>query len=232
MVPAHAVVKYEVRAPRVDQVQELFQRVVDIARGAALMTQTQMQWEITMAFSDYAPNRTLAAVVDGCLQEVGAPKWTEEDYRLAAQFLQTYPEETRREMSRDLEDRFTPAETAGWQQRPLDSRVHPFDNRERGCVSGSTDVGDVSYAVPTVMLTVATACLGNVGHSWQNTAFSCSPIGMKGMRTAAEALTLSALRISAQPDLLRRAGQELDSQNGGRYRCPLPDSVQPPVGRY
>lgn len=232
VVPAHAVVKYEVRAPRVDQVQELFQRVVDIARGAALMTQTQMQWEITMAFSDYAPNRTLAAVVDGCLQEVGAPKWTEEDYRLAAQFLQTYPEETRREMSRDLEDRFTPAEMAGWQQRPLDSRVHPFDNRERGCVSGSTDVGDVSYAVPTVMLTVATACLGNVGHSWQNTAFSCSPIGMKGMRTAAEALTLSALRISAQPDLLRRARQELDSQNGGRYRCPLPDSVQPPVGRY
>ena len=74
----------------------------------------------TAEFPNYAPNRTLAAVVDGCLQEVGAPKWTEEDYRLAAQFLQTYPEETRREMSRDLEDRFTPAEMAGWQQRPLD----------------------------------------------------------------------------------------------------------------
>ena len=92
VVPAHAVIKYEVRAPTVDQVQELFERVVNIAQGAALMTQTQMRWEITMAFSDYVPNRTLAEVVDQCLREIGAPVWTEADYRLAAQFLQTYPE--------------------------------------------------------------------------------------------------------------------------------------------
>ncbi len=90
VVPAHAVIKYEVRAPTVDQVQELFERVVNIAQGAALMTQTQMRWEITMAFSDYVPNRTLAEVVDQCL-EIGAPVWTEADYRLAAQFLQTWP---------------------------------------------------------------------------------------------------------------------------------------------
>ena len=232
MVPAHAVIKYEVRAPSVDQVRELFARVVDIARGAALMTQTQLTWETTMAFSDYVPNRTLAAVVDSCLQEVGAPVWTEEDYQLAARFLQTYPEAARREMARCLEPVLSRQELAGWEQRPLDGRVHPFDPRERGYVSGSTDVGDAAYAAPTVMLTVATACLGNVGHSWQNTAFSCSSIGMKGMRTAAEALTLSALRLLQQPELLLQAREELTARTGGRYLCPLPDAVEPPIGRY
>ena len=82
------------------------------------------------------------------------------------------------------------------------------------------------------MLTVATACLGNVGHSWQNTAFSCSPIGLKGMGTAAEALTLSALRLLQRPDLLQRAEGERAAQHGERYRCPLPEDVKPPVGRY
>ena len=117
VVPAHAVIKYEVRAPTVDQVQELFERVVNIAQGAALMTQTQMRWEITMAFSDYVPNRTLAEVVDQCLREIGAPVWTEADYRLAAQFLQTYPEPTRREMARALEPFLTGEELANWEQQ-------------------------------------------------------------------------------------------------------------------
>ena len=63
VVQSHAVIKYEVRAPKVSQVQELFTRVVDVARGAALMTGTKMKYEITMAFSDYVPNRTLGAVV-------------------------------------------------------------------------------------------------------------------------------------------------------------------------
>ena len=67
VVQSHAVIKYEVRAPKVSQVQELFTRVVDVARGAALMTGTKMKYEITMAFSDYVPNRTLGAVVDQCI---------------------------------------------------------------------------------------------------------------------------------------------------------------------
>lgn len=91
VVQSHAVIKYEVRAPKVSQVQELFTRVVDVARGAALMTGTKMKYEITMAFSDYVPNRTLGAVVDQCMRELGAPEWTEPDYRLAAEFLRTIP---------------------------------------------------------------------------------------------------------------------------------------------
>ena len=232
VVQSCAVIKYEVRAPKVSQVQELFTRVVDVAKGAALMTGTKMQYEITMAFSDYTANRTLGAVVDQCFRELGAPDWTEEDYALAAGFLRTYPRSTMAGIREKLGAYFAPEELDKALEKPLDSMVHPFNPKETGYNSGSTDVGDVGYATPTVMFHVATACLGNVGHSWQNTAFACSDIGMKGMLRAAEVMTLSAIRTMAQPELIRKAKEELIRKNGGKYRCPLPDYVAPPIGRY
>lgn len=232
VVQSYAVIKYEVRAPKVSQVQELFTRVVDVAKGAALMTGTKMQYEITMAFSDYTANRTLGAVVDQCFRELGAPDWTEADYELAAGFLRTYPRSTMAGIREKLGAYFAPEELDKALEKPLDSTVHPFYPKAAGYNSGSTDVGDVGYATPTVMFHVATACLGNVGHSWQNTAFACSDIGMKGMLRAAEVMTLSAIRTMEQPELIRKAKEELIRKNGGKYRCPLPDYVTPPIGRY
>ena len=232
VVQSCAVIKYEVRAPKVSQVQELFTRVVDVAKGAALMTGTKMQYEITMAFSDYTANRTLGAVVDQCFRELGAPDWTEEDYDLAAGFLRTYPRSTMAGIREKLGAYFAPEELDKALEKPLDSTVHPFYPKAAGYNSGSTDVGDVGYATPTVMFHVAAACLGNVGHSWQNTALACSSIGMKGMLRAAEVMTLSAIRTMAQPELIRKAKVELIRKNGGKYRCPLPDYVTPPIGRY
>ena len=232
VVQSHAVIKYEVRAPKVNQVQELFTRLVDVAKGAALMTGTKMQYEITMAFSDYVPNRTLGVLMDECMDELGAPEWTEEEYALARDFLRTYNRSTMLGIRESLEEYFTPDELDKALEKPLDSVIHPFNPLETGYSSGSTDVGDVGYATPTVMINVATACLGNVGHSWQNTAFSCSEIGMKGMLRAAEMLCLGALRTLEQPELIDKAKEELRRKNGGAYSCPLPDYVTPPIGKY
>lgn len=232
VVQSHAVIKYEVRAPKVNQVQELFTRLVDVAKGAALMTGTKMQYEITMAFSDYVPNRTLGVLMDECMDELGAPEWTEEEYALARDFLRTYNRSTMLGIRESLEEYFTPDELDKALEKPLDNVIHPFNPLETGYSSGSTDVGDVGYATPTVMINVATACLGNVGHSWQNTAFSCSEIGMKGMLRAAEMLCLGALHTLEQPELIDKAKEELRRKNGGAYSCPLPEYVTPPIGKY
>ncbi len=232
VVQSHAVIKYEVRAPKVSQVQELFTRVVDVAKGAALMTGTKMQYEITMAFSDYVPNRTLGQLVDQCMQELGAPDWTDADYEMASAFLRTYPRTTMVAIRENLGEFFEPEELDAALAKPLDRVIHPFNPKETGYNSGSTDVGDVGYATPTVSFNVATACLGNVGHSWQNTAFACSDIGMKGMLRAAEILTLAAVKTMEQPELIAKAREELKQKNGGKYLCPLPDYVTPPIGRY
>ena len=201
VVPAHAVIKYEVRAPKVAQVQELFARVVNIAKGAALMTETVMNYEVTMAFSDYTANRT-------------------------------YGRNMLRSIREDLTEQYGPERAEELLERPLAGTVRPFDPSERRYESGSTDVGDVGYAVPTVNLGVATACIGNVGHSWQNTAFSNSPIGDKGLLTAAKVLALAALRTMEDPLRIERAKRELFAKNGGHYTCPLPDYVEPPIGKY
>lgn len=232
VVQDHAVIKYEVRAPKVNQMQELFARVVNVAEGAALMTGTKMKYEVTMAFSDYVPNKTLAPVMDACLQEVGAPQWTDEDFDLAEQFLRTYNKSTRKNIRENLTEVYGEEDVDAALAKPLDQLVHPFDPRDTSYMSGSTDVGDVGYACPTVTLSTATACLGNVGHTWQETAFSCSTIGMKGMITAAEAMTLSFIRTMEQPELIEKAKAELRKKNGGKYVCPLPDYVEPPIGKY
>ena len=232
VVQSHAVIKYEVRAPKVKQMQELFNRVVDVAKGAALMTGTSMKYEITMAFSDYLPNKTLAAEMDSCLKEIGAPEWTAEDYELASAFLRSYPKTTQKNIKEELEEALPDENINELLERPLDAKVHGFDAKENGYSSGSTDVGDVGYATPTVMLSMATACLGNVGHSWQNTAFSCSKIGMKGMMTAAKVMALACIRTMDKPELIEAAKKELLRKNGGKYSCPLPDYCMPPIGKY
>ena len=232
VVQSHAVIKYEVRAPKVSQVQELFTRVVDVAKGAALMTGTKMKYEITMAFSDFLPNLTLAAVAYDALCEVGAPVWDEADFALAADMLHTYGETTRKDIHNMLVQRFPQEDPDALMARPLHTGILPFDSNAVSHSPGSTDVGDVSYVVPTAEIHTATACLGNVGHSWQNTAFSNSSVGEKGMRAAAQAMALTCLRIAENPDVLTKAWDELKKKNGGGYVCPLPDEVTPPVGRY
>lgn len=232
VVQSHAVIKYEVRAPRVSQVQELFTRVVDIAKGAALMTGTKMKYEITMAFSDYVPNKTLASIVNECMNALGAPDWTEEDYKLAEELLRTYKRSSMNAIREELADYMESEELEEALKKPLHSGIYQYDPRETRYESGSTDVGDVGYATPTVMLNVATACLGNVSHSWQNTAFSGSDIGMKGMLRAAEIMTLATIRTMENPELIEKARAELLAKNGGKYTCPLPEYVTPPIGKY
>jgi aminobenzoyl-glutamate utilization protein B len=232
VVQDRTLLKYEVRSPKVAQVKELFARVVNIARGAALMTDTQMNCEVTMAFSDYIPNDALARVADECMKEIGAPQWDNEDYALARAFLATYNETTLVSIREKVAETYGVDKVNEIMERPLDSTVHPYDPSKTEISGGSTDVGDVTYAAPTLNLRVATACVGNVGHTWQMTAQAGSRIAQKGLLTAAKALGLSAVRTMQRPDVIERAKEIVLRQNGGKYQCPLPDDVKPPVGKY
>lgn len=235
VVQDHAVIKYEVRAPKVFQMQELFTRVVDIAKGAALMTGTRMHYDITMAFSDYVPNKVLSRVMSDCLTELGAPEWTDEEYELAHRFLYTYSRAALKNIHDELlEERFD-GDLAALDEvmlKPLDSTTHAYDPKAFKYESGSTDVGDVGYATPTTQLNTACCCIGSVAHSWQWTAFTGSEIGMKGMMKAAEVMALATLRTMEDENLIKEAKAELLVKNGGKYVCPLPETVQPPIGTY
>ncbi|WP_422485841.1 amidohydrolase [Gudongella sp. DL1XJH-153] len=232
VVQDRSLVKYEVRAPKVSQMRDLFDRVVDVAKGASLMTGTTVEHDITMAFSDYISNGVLAEIGNKCLMEVGPPKWNDEDYKLAAEFLGTYDKSTQKAIREDLEEIYGFDKVDEILKKPLDSMVHPWKKDNRKYSSGSTDVGDVSYVVPTLNFQIATACVGNVGHTWQMTAQSGSRIGEKGMLTAAKVMALSAIRTMEDRDAIKRAKDFVKIQNGGKYICPLPEKLKPPVGTY
>lgn len=232
VVQDHAIVRYEVRAPWVSQAKELFERVKNVARGAAIMTDTTMNCELSMAFTEYLPNFALAEIGDACLKEVGAPKWTEDDYALARQFLNSYNEQTLAGIRAEIEETYGADRLEEILEHPLDSEVHGFTPDKVYLSAGSTDVGDVGYAVPCLNLNVATCCVGNVGHSWQMVAQSCSPLTHKGLLTAAKAIALSCVRTMDRPDVIEAAKKEVVKRNGGHYTCPLPDSVLPPLDTY
>ena len=231
VVQDRATVRYEVRSPFVSQLRPLFDRVVDVAKGAALMTGTEMSCELAMAFTEYVPNKALAKIADEALAEVGAPRWDEEDFALARAFLNSYDPETLAAIQADLKAAYGPRYEAVL-ERPLDTETHRFDPANIRLQAGSTDVGDVGAACPTLNILVATACLGNVGHSWQMVAQSCSPLAHKGLLTAAEVMALSAIRTMHRPDIIAEARAEVLARNGGRYTCPLPDEVAPPLDTY
>ena len=232
VIPDHAVIKYEVRAPKVSQMQELFTRVVDVAKGAALMAGTRMRYEITMAFSDYVPNKVLSEVMSQAMVDLGAPEWTDEDYALSEKFLHSYSKATLSNIKEGLAEIYNDEELNDIMKKPLCNITIPYNPAAFTYESGSTDVGDVGYATPTTQLNMATACLGCVGHSWQWTAFSGSDIGMKGMLRAAEVMALATVRTMDQPELIEKAKNELKKKNGGKYKCPVPENVNPPIGKY
>lgn len=232
VVQDHAIVRYEVRAPYVKQVKELFERVKEVARGAAIMAGTQMKCELSMAFTEYIPNNALAGIASECMKEIGAPKWTKEDYDLARQFVNTYNDQTLDSIKEKIERVYGADRLEEILEKPLDSEVHSFDPDKIKLEAGSTDVGDVGYAVPTLNINVATNCFGNVGHTWQMTAQTCSPLAHKGLLVAAKVLALSCIRTMSRPDVIEAAKAEVKKRNGGKYTCPLPDSVKPPLDTY
>ena len=93
-------------------------------------------------------------------------------------------------------------------------------------------MGDVGYAVPTLNINVATCCIGNVGHTWQMTAQSCSPIAHKGLLTAAKVMALASVRTMDRPDVIEAAKTEVKKSNGGKYTRPPPDSVKRALDHY
>lgn len=226
VVPEKACLHYYIRAPKVADMLDVKRRVDDVARGAALMTGTQLAITEVDGFSDYVPNRTLSELLCDCLAEVGAPAWSDADKALAAQFQATLSgAELRANLTTTCAASHLPL--SHYEKSVLDGGVAPYVHQPEIAEPGSTDVGDVSYCAPTAQLYCAMEALGTGGHTWQMTAQAASPLGRKGMLTAAAALALAAARAAEDPALLARAQAEHTESCPGGYLCPMPENAAP-----
>ena len=226
VVQDHACIFYYVRSPRLYQVLDLYERVKDVARGAALMTGTQLEIVLNDGLCDYVPNDTLSKLLYESFCEAGGPKFSEEEKALAAEFAKTFDPAAVADKARTLAAHFGPEVAEKYKDQILVEDIFPYHASDM-ISSGSTDVGDVSYCAPTAQMNVSTWALCTTGHTWQVTAQSGSNIGRTGTVKAAEVLALASIKAMQNPELLEKAKEEWKKTTGGKYVCPVTDDVQP-----
>ncbi len=223
VVPAFAQIWYYIRAPEREQVDAMYERVLDIAKGAALMTGTTHDIEFIAGCYDVLPNNTISDLMLKNMQAVDDLAFTAEERRFARQLQATFPDKAV-QGAFDRMQKSTQKDTISESiENPLWTQVLP--HADAGLpVEGSTDVGDVSWITPTGQITTCCWPLGTPAHSWQMVASSGSSIGSKGMLFAAKAMAMTGLDLLRNPDLLEKAGAEFAEASGGvTYKSALPD---------
>ncbi|MFC3417273.1 amidohydrolase [Algoriphagus hitonicola] len=193
VVPAFAESYHYVRHPDAEVVKEIFQKMVAAAEGAAQGTQTRMEFEIINGVYNLMPNETLARVMHKNLETVGGVKYDPEELKFAEEMIEGFE---------------------GIDVSPADAeKIDPFMVREKG-TGGSTDVGDISWLVPTAGLGTATWVPGTSAHTWQAVAAGGTSIGIKGMMVAAKTLALTAMDVFKNPEIADKAKEELTKRQG------------------
>ena len=198
-----------------------------IAEGAALMTETKVSIKVLGGLSDTIPNPTLSQLLSDAYLETGAPDFGEEEFAIARDFLAAMPQEQRERVVKNgaKQNGISEEEFA---QRPLNTFIMPYTSAMRDKVmTGSSDVGDVSYQVPTAQITAATGIPETGAHTWQMTAQVGTSIGDKASQAVARAIALACAKIYGNPEILDTAKRELEEETGGVYLSPIPEGVQP-----
>jgi aminobenzoyl-glutamate utilization protein B len=225
VVPDYARSWYYIRAPERDQLEPIYERIIKIAEGAALMTDTELKAEFIVGIYNKLPSKVLSEVVVSNMREIGAPTYTDEELDFAGKIAESVPRQQKINSLRK-------SKVPDWEKYvDVDIFTDILDPWNEGEVSaGSTDVSDVSWQTPTMEFGTAAFVLGAPGHSWQHVACSGTSIGHKSLIFAAKTIAGSALDLFTKPELLERAQEEHDEKMKGRtYRCPIPDQIPPPL---
>jgi aminobenzoyl-glutamate utilization protein B len=205
VVQASAKLLFYIRAPRGEQVKEIFERINKVAHGAAMMTETNVEIRHKSGLADMIPNNILSKALTDAWAEIGPCEYSEAAKALAVKMGPSVGNN-----SDDL----------------LDSSVPDFDP-SAPIIMGSTDVGDVSYVVPSACLNFAGVVKGTPGHSWQWVAQSGSPIMHDGLIHAAKVIALAGIKLLNNPELTEQARKELLSRTGGKVVSMLPPNATP-----
>ena len=232
VVQPFAEVLYLIRAPKNDQVKELFERVNDIARGAALMTGTRMEMQFVKACSNVVDNTVLEEVLQKNLEEVEREPYTEAELEFAKKLAGTYGGGEldvqdllkRYEKSRKAE---VEAFLNAHKDDVICDYIVPLKDTET-VMAGSTDVGDVSWVCPTAQINAVTEAAGTPGHSWQQVSQGKSSIAHKGMLFAGKVMAGAIIDVLEDQRLIGEAKDELKKRVGeAGYVAPIPKDVRP-----
>ena len=220
VVQAYAKVRYLIRARDLHGLTDLVKRVRNIAEGAALMTETSVVGTVLSGVANLVGNTPLEQALYQVMDDLGPPPFDDAD----------------RDFARQMQGTLTPQEIAaawrgvGVEQRevPLADFTAPLD-APRALQVGSTDVGDVSWVVPTVQAHAPSMAIGTPLHTWQMVAQGKAPAAHKAMVQVAKAMAALGARALEDPALIAAAKADLHKRTGGKYTSPIPAEIGPPL---
>ncbi|MCW6506931.1 M20 family metallopeptidase [Lichenifustis flavocetrariae] len=222
VVQARAVVRYLVRARDLDTMRELFDRVLKVAQGATLMTETSVSHRVLSADANLIGNGPLETVMGRVYERLGGPKFDAADRAFAAEIQKTLTDA-------EIVAAYQRAGQAPRPDTPLCDWVVDINDWSSDGV-GSTDVGTVSWVTPTVQARGATYAIGTPGHSWQLTAQGKMPAAHKGMVHAAKVMAATAMDLFNNPEILDEAKIDHRRRVGDKpFVSPIPPDVDPPL---
>lgn len=222
VVQGRAKVRYAIRSTTLSGMIVLNEQVQQVARGAAMMTGTEVQISVISAVSNMLGNTPLEEAMQIAFDTLGGVEFDAQDREFATAIQATLSPE-------DIAASYGSAGFALRRGEPLCDYVVP-QNSGGAKMMGSTDVADVSWAVPTVQARVATHAIGTPGHSWQITAQGKSPAAHKGMIHAARVMGSVGRMLFADELLLAEAKKDHQARLANEpYVCPIPPEVRPPL---
>jgi aminobenzoyl-glutamate utilization protein B len=228
VVPGYARSWYLIRAPEREDVEVIYSRVLDAAKGAAIMSATEYRAEFLKAIYNKLPSKTLSELVVKNMREIGTPEYSAEDVEFAEKIAESISVESKKT---ELRKTGRP----GWSKLLdvlIDRSIHDVWN-EGQVKAGSTDVSDVSWLAPTMEFNTSAWVLGTPGHSWQIVAQSASGLGHKSLIFASKIIATSAIELLMDSELLKGAREEhFRRVNGRKYRTPLPKKAVPPIDMW
>ncbi|WP_274310151.1 M20 family metallopeptidase [Solibacillus daqui] len=230
IVQSEASVLYLIRAPKTTQTQEIYERIIDIAKGAALMTSTDVEVIFEKACSNVIPNDTVQQIMYNQFEQMGVPEFDDVDNEFAQKIRDTLSEHDKNSSILGKLPAYRTIE-ASQKNNALFSALLPYDqNLMRLTMPGSTDVGDVSWVVPTAQIVTSCHARGTQLHSWQAVATGNTPIAHKGMLQAGKVIASTAVYLFENPDQIMIAQQELkEALSGEVYESPIPQDVLPSI---
>ena len=224
VVHARATVRHLIRASNLMELRSLVNRVYKIADGAALMTETTVEKKVYSGVSNLLGNKSLEKIMQNEWDKLGPVRFDDNDLVFANKIRLTFTET-------DISDSFQRIGIKAPLNLPLCNFVAPLDSTSNGGI-GSTDVGDVSWVVPTVQARVTTCAVGTPFHTWQTVAQGKSSVAHKGMIHAAKIMASTAYALINDPKKIDEAKKEFDDQIlKNPYICPIPEEVMPPISR-
>lgn len=226
VVQSYAQVLYAIRAPKVVMVKELFERVCDIAKGAALMTQTKVDIRQVAAYSDYIGNDSIAMKLDANLDYFLPLDYSQEEIQYANKFKNVITDLDKANLKHFAEYLVGKQKAKEIVNEPLFNFRAPYNPCAKS--GGSTDVGDVSWVVPTGQFNTVTWAAGTAGHSWQAVAQGKSSIAHKGLLLAAKVLSCTGYEYLTDMKLIEEAKETWTQMlDGETYPNPLPPDLKP-----